>query len=62
MVKVWENYQSIAKEILNYKNEKHGILRKLNKMNHPQKGYIMYALKEIIFYGQTSARNKTSKK
>jgi hypothetical protein len=44
------------------KNKK-GILRKLNTMNHCQKGYVRYALKENMnFYGQTSGRNKASKK
>jgi hypothetical protein len=33
MVKVKENYQSRDKDIMNYKNKKHGILRKLNTMN-----------------------------
>jgi hypothetical protein len=63
MVKVKEKYQSRAKEIMNYKNKKHGILRKLNTKNHPQKGYVRYVLKETTnFYGQNSARNKASKK
>jgi hypothetical protein len=33
-------------------NKKKGVLRKLNTMNHPQKEYVRYALKETMnFYG-----------
>jgi hypothetical protein len=47
---------------LKRRRRRRGILRKLNIMNHRQKGYVRNALKENMnFYGQTSGRNKASK-